>query len=314
MNDENNRLDHLRRMRFDVEHSLSLYAYSYVHLPAVGIYDEESLKPHLDTIKSCHIYFIGYIPRVSILGAEQTNRTVSIHLECGRERKSTTWDLPDGFNLKEVDGRWFVEDRDGQRYAATDDQVLVRLAQQHTPLTFDVKYIGQAYGRDGSRSAYDRLLGHEKLQEIALRQAPEGHVIALLMVAVQPNTQIFTIFNPRAQELEHGRSRILAGIEKLYGTTERERVAVYKAAMIRYFKPQFNIEFKDSFPSTSLKILQDCYAKDFSTVIAEFCFEDTPFLLRSESVGALEHHIAQYDLHSEEDRRAFFRMLPHDGT
>jgi hypothetical protein len=204
---------------------------------------------------------------------------------------------------------WFAEGPDGKRYAPTEKQVLARLTEQHAPLEFDVKYIGQAYGRDGSRSAHDRLLWHEKLQEIALRQAPDGCQIALLMVAVQPNNQIITVFNPHAREREGGQSRIRAGIDKLYGTTERERVALYEAAMIRYFRPDFNVEFKDSFPSTSLKILQDCYAKDFSAVVAEFYFDNMPFLLRSETVAATEHHMAQYDLHSDEDRRSFFHIM-----
>jgi hypothetical protein len=224
------------------------------------------------------------------------------------ERKSATWEFPDGFHLKKNEV-WFVEDRDGVKYAATDEMVWNRLAQQHGPAAFDIKYIGRAYGRDGSRSSLDRLLGHEKLQEIALRGAPKGHEIALIMVAMQPNNQLITVINPHAQERSGGRSRIPAGIEKLYGTTEAERVALYEAAMIRYFRPHYNIEFKDSFPSTNLKNLQDCYAKDFSPVIAEFALDSLPFWLRSDSVPSTEHHFAHYDLHLEEERRSFFQMM-----
>ncbi len=44
---------------------------------------------------------------------------------------------------------------------------------------------------------------------------------------------------------------------------------------------EINKEFKDSFPSTNMKCLQDCYDKDFSAIVAEFCFDEIPFLLRS---------------------------------
>jgi len=306
MTGEKKSTDTFRAKRFDVEHALSMYAYSYVNLPAVGLYDTEALQPFAEAIESCHIYFIGYLPRVSVSGSEQLGQTVSIHLDCLGERRSVSWEFPEGACLRKVDGFWFVEARDGQRYAPTSDQILVRLSQQHAPLEFDVRYIGQSFGRDGSRSALNRLLSHETLQKIALRQAPPGHQIALILVEVQPNNQLVTVLNPHADELDRDGSRIQAGLDKLFGTSERERVALYEAAMIRYFQPEFNVEFKDSFPSTRLKILQDCYNKDFSAVIAEFCFDDIPFVLRSEKVAAAHYHAAKYNLHSQEERRAFF--------
>lgn len=296
----------LSERRFEVEHALSMYAYSYVNLPAACIYDASALMPFADTIETCHIYFIGYLPRVSILGSKQQDRTVSIQLGYLNESRSVSWEFPEGARLKKSNGRWFVEAENGQRYAPTSDQILTRLGQQHAPLEFDIKYIGQSYGRDGKRSALDRLLSHETLQKIALRQAPPGYEIGLVLVAVQPSNQLLTVLNPHAKEEDHDESRLQAGLDKLFGTSERERVALYEAAMIRYFQPEFNIEFKDSFPSTRLKILQDCYNKDFSAVFAEFCFDDTPFLLRSSAVEPIRYHVASYDLHSEEDRRAFF--------
>lgn len=296
------------RKKYDVEHSLGMYAYSYVQLPAAGLYDKEALEPFKETIETCHIYFIGFLPRVSISDWKQSGRTVSIDLEYLGKRKTVSWDFPDDVCLKEEDGCWFVEASDGQRYAPTDDMILSRLAQQHEPIKFDVRYIGQSFGRDGSRSALDRLQSHETLQKIALKQPPEGYQIALLLVALQPENQLMTAFNPNAEEKDQGGARIRAGLDKLFGTTDRERVSLYEAAMIRYFQPEFNIEFKDSFPSTRLKVLQDCYEKDFSAVSAEFYFDDIPFVLCSEKVAASHYHLAFHDLHTEEDRRAFFSL------
>jgi len=306
MSNDKTRANFIGGKRFEVEHALGMYAYSYVNLPAAAIYDASALQAFAETVETCHIYFIGYLPSVSILNSEQSGRTVSIQLSYLDERRSISWDFPEGAQLRKADEYWFVEDRNGQRYAPTGDQILTRLGQQHAPLEFDVKYIGQSYGRDGARSALDRLLSHETLQKIALRQAPAGHHIALVLVAVQPSNQLLTVFNPHAESRDHDGSRVRAGIDKLFGTSERERVALYEAAMIRYFEPEFNIEFKGSFPSTRLKILQDCYDKDFSAVIAEFCFDDVPFVLRSEKVAGSRYHVANYSLHSEENRRAFF--------
>ncbi len=99
--------------------------------------------------------------------------------------------------------------------------------------------------------------------------------------------------NPYAQNTEDGPSRIRQGLDKLYNTSEAERISLYEAALIRYFYPDFNKEFKDSFPSTNLKILQDCYEKDFAAVIAEICIDELPFHLWSSSVPPKLHHLAK---------------------
>jgi hypothetical protein len=75
--------------------------------------------------------------------------------------------------------------------------------------------------------------------------------------------------------------------------------------MIKYFKPKFNKEFKDSFPSTNMKLLADCYNKDFSAVCAEIYFDDFPFRFFSNAVGPARFHIAFHDLHSDASRRLF---------
>jgi hypothetical protein len=114
--------------------------------------------------------------------------------------------------------------------------------------------------------------------------------------------------NPYARNKDDDGTRIRSGLDKLFNTTEAERISLYEAALIRYFYPEFNKEFKDSFPSTNLKILQDCYKKDFSAVIAEICIDQLPFLLFSSEVKPSLYHIAKHDLHDDKSRRAFFAL------
>lgn len=294
--------------RFDVEHALSIYAHSFVNLPATGLYDADALQPYEELLRTCHIYFIGFLPKLSISDSSQQERLVTISLEALDQNYELTWEFPEGAKLRSVSDRWFVETPDGQKYAPTDDHILTEFSHKYGPLNFKVVYIGQAYGRDGKRTALTRLLQHETLQKIAIRGAPEGYSIALLMVAVQLNNQLLTVFNPRAKEKDKTGERIHSGLEKLFGTSEQERIALYEAAMIRYFKPEYNIEFKESFPSTRLKILQDSYEKDFSAVVAEFAFDDIPVSLYSDCVQPNSWHSANHDLHKDKDRKAFFGL------
>lgn len=68
-----------------------------------------------------------------------------------------------------------------------------RLCKETNAIGFEVKYIGQAYGDAGSRSALDRLLKHETLQKIALKGTPDGYRITLLLLEIQPSNQVFTM-------------------------------------------------------------------------------------------------------------------------
>jgi hypothetical protein len=127
-----------------------------------------------------------------------------------------------------------------------------------------------------------------------------------MLLAIEPSNQLITRINPYASNKDESGTRIAFGLDKLFNTSEAERTSLYEAALIRYFYPEFNREFKESFPSTNLKILQDCYEKDFCTLIAEISFDDPPYRLWSGAVPPAHSHVAKHDLHKSADRKMFF--------
>ncbi|MUK79181.1 hypothetical protein GNP84_20130 [Aliivibrio fischeri] len=288
---------------FDVEHALSLYATSFFYLPANLIYDKEILKEYEEISKKCHIYIIGYLPKTKLLNARQIDNTAVLEYEIDSQTHNLTLPLPKGCTLESDDMGVYAVNEDGQKFAVPE-KAINHFLKEHSK--FEVKYIGQAYGKDGSRNALDRLLKHETLQKISLTGVPADKNLQLLLLEVEPNTQLITALNPFAKIKDKNGTRIKAGINKLFNTTEQERISLYEAALIRYFYPQFNKEFKDSFPSTRLKVLQDCYDKDFSMVTAEIIFDDLPFQLYSEVVEPSRSHMAKHDLHNDKQRKAFF--------
>jgi len=293
---------------FDVEHALSMYATSFCTIPAQGIYDKNALEPLMKLIENCHIYLIGFVPIIDSIGVQQISNRLSMLFAIHNNQYTLEFDVPDGFQLKQDGKLFYLENEEGKRTWPNELWLQTQLCYETDIINFEVKYIGQAYGNDGSRNAIDRLLKHETLQKISLQGVPDGYNLTLLLLEVQPNNQLFTIFNPFAKNRDEGPSRIKSGLDKLFGTSEQERIALYEASLIRYFSPQFNKEFKNSFPSTNLKILQDCYEKDFAAVIAEICIDELPFKLFSESVEVSHYHIAEHNLHKEEDRKFFFGL------
>jgi len=301
--------ERLKDAAFDVEHALGMYAKGFCTLPAQGIYDTKALAPLMDVIKSCHIYMVGFVPRIQNKDFRLENGVLSLVMTVLGTDYTVTYDnVPNDWVLKEDDEFTYLESPSGEKFWPDDNHVQSRLSNETGAIAFHVKYIGQAYGTDGSRNALDRLLKHETLQKISLKGVPDGYNLTLLLLSVEPSTQLFTTFNPFARNKDDEGTRIKAGLDKLFNTSEAERTTLYEASMIRYFYPEYNTEFKNSFPSTKLKDLQDCYEKDFSAVIAEICIDELPFRLRSEVVAPSHMHIAKHDLHKTEDRRIFFGL------
>lgn len=296
----------LASKKFDVEHALGIHAYSYCHFPAESIYDPDLDSILGETAKRCHIYIVGYTPIIDLTNTRQDEKGIHIDFEILDDKKSVTIPIPYGWKLAKEDNVWFLIDETGSRRGIPNHLIFEHIVSQHGAIPFEVIYVGQAYGKNGSRSALDRLKKHETLQKIAIKGPPDKHKISIILIEINQENRSFTFFNPHAKIKSLENERISPGLDKLYNTEDAERVTLYEAALIRYFKPIYNKEFKHSFPSTNMKVLKDCYEKDFSGLIAEICFDDFEYCLFSECVEKTLFHIIQYDLHKEEDRKLFF--------
>ena len=288
----------------DVEHALVMYAYSFVVMPGAGIYDDAALARFAQILANCHIYIIGLLPIVDFINLRKGSGSFIATLGLLGKEHLIEVELPAGWDVGEEKSHYYLVDHKGQRYTPREDWLISQL-KAAPDFTFDVQYVGQAYGKTGERNALARLKSHETLQKIALKGIPDGYQLSLLS-QVSPGNMLITMFNPSAQNKDASGERLKAGLDKLFGTDERERIALYEAALIRYFQPKFNKEFRDSFPSTNLKVLRDCYDKDFSAVVAEINLETLPFAIGSNVVAPAVTHIAKFELHEKADRRAFF--------
>jgi hypothetical protein len=219
------------------------------------------------------------------------------------------WKIPSDLKFIRSGDRCYFQDKNGiERWVDQLDVMKKLKALTGDACPFMVKYVGQAFGSDGSRNAIDRLLKHETLQKIAVKGVPDGYTLQVILLEIHTDNRIITVFLPNAKSKDDDGKRCRLGLDKLFGTTDAERVSLYEAALIRHFSPEFNKEFKNSFPSTNLKILQDCYEKDFLALVSEICFDEFPFYLCSESVNPSRYHIVKHDLQKDSERRFFFAL------
>lgn len=292
--------------KFEIEHALNMFAYSFVHFPADQLYNAELIEPYKETVNNCHIYLIGLMPKISLLKMRQEKKMLIASFSVLSEQYDVGLEIPQGFDLVTDEDTWFLRNQDGARIIPDVDLLLTGLGREMRGIKFEVQYIGQAFGDNGSRNAYQRLQKHETLQKIALMGIPEGYKLELLLMEIQPSNRMITVINPFADNQEESESRISNGMNKLRDTNEQERITLYEASLIRHFQPKFNKEFKNSFPSTRMKLLKDCYEKDFSAIIAEICFDNMYLHLFSDSVVPAAYHIITHYLHDDENRKMFF--------
>lgn len=299
--------DMFKNKAFDIEHALNMYANGFVILPAFLIYDDEKLETMMEIIKKCHIYFIGLLPIIENQGVIRKGPNIVTQHAVAGLAYDLEWPIPEGctFGGNDQTG-WYFQNESGQRFFPAEEAICARLSNEYQNINFKVLYIGQAYGDGGKRNALHRLRKHETLQKISITGIPAGQTLNVLMIEVEPNNKLITVMNPWADDQSQSSSRIANGLDKLFNTSEAERTTLYEASFIRYFRPHFNTEFKNSFPSTNMKLLADCYRKDISAIISELHIDEIPFRLFSDNQDPKLFHTALHDLHSSENRKVFF--------
>lgn len=172
----------------------------------------------------------------------------------------------------------------------------------------EIIYIGQAFGKKGERSALDRLKDHSTLQKIqseVLANEPDTDILILLFNYDHPLQ--FSLHDgagsPRItgdEDDQHYLRILRTGIRYSDITTLAE------AGLIRYFQPHYNAVYKNSFPTSDMKSLQQCYDLDLLSLSVELDTEDIHIKTYSRKTRSTEHHMTIYDLHSDVDRCAFF--------
>ncbi|QEL18784.1 hypothetical protein [Limnoglobus roseus] len=175
----------------------------------------------------------------------------------------------------------------------------------------EILYVGQAYGKDGSRTAPQRLTSHETLQKILAEAIQRSPDMQIWIVLFSFGEWLIASFDGRVEVNEEEQKEDLSHMWNVLGTriTEAQRINYCEAALIRYFQPQYNTEFKNSFPSASHSSYAECYKLDLNSVAVEIDCRPIGSRFWSQTVEPAWDHLISYPLHSEEERRDMFKMF-----
>ncbi len=282
---------------------------------------------YFDENSPCHIYFVCRRPRVSIEPTSFKATTETIELVFKVQRKDKFDDFPFIFenpfqdSLVTIDSEYpysmfTFKKGDEVLFTAKAAVFLQSFDRYHTDATFldlEILYIGQSYGVEGARTAPDRLKSHSTLQGIyaaAIQNNPDYEIWLMLTSFQQIN---ITLMDGRTkyteQELEDDNERFKAVHYKLNyeGINEQQKINFTEAALIRYFEPPYNIEYKNTFPNPAHKTYAECYELNINAVAIEVeTLEKANYNVFSQNVPVNWYHIKTFPLHSPEERRSIF--------
>lgn len=271
----------------------------------------------------CHIYMIARRPRImldpkSIKFGEKIV-TGNFNIQRGENLESHTFSVPNNMGTSKVKidcpypyTEFFMYDFEGKELSKGKSALLITsFGIFWELLSLEILYIGQSYGSEGDRTALERLKNHSTLQGIyseAIRRSPDKEIWLLLW---NFETHLITAFDPTQDTYATTNEEDNIHINKVLttGITEQQQINFAEAALIRYFQPEYNVLFKNSFPNPAHKTYSECYDLDINFLAVELQTYDILTQIWSPSATARWEHKPRFLLHSREERKAILDAL-----
>jgi len=266
--------------------------------------DEMQIEPH--------IYFICRRPKLTI---DHTSINITPeYIKCTfkRQVKDEYTNIPakiqnDGkHKIKRLEttypyNEFEMYDTNNNKVYYGNTSLLFALFSDHTKNNFldlEVLYIGQSYGKDGSRTASERLKSHSTLQGIyleAMKNSPDQE-IWLVLCTFEP--LLIASMDGRRKDFMTTLEEDTAHIKNVldYKITAKQEINFTEAALIKYFQPPYNTIYKDSFPNPAHSSYSSCYEIDLNMVNVEIETGEIMTRLWSESVEPRYIHFCTFSL------------------
>ncbi|MEQ6168674.1 hypothetical protein AAOE16_15870 [Ekhidna sp. MALMAid0563] len=277
-----------KQFKYLTEYSILMYLNKYMFIQQMELDVFAKYQNTFTEENPCNIYFILRRPRISadpeyfIVGEDFIELKYFIHIKNERlERilRVPFSDLPSDLRMETEYPHNFVKfiDKEGNingyKLAVLVDETHKWNGPKEDLLDFEVLYIGQAFGKDGKRTALDRLSSHSTLQKIyseAMFRNPDSEI--WIMLASFEQNKVMSM-NGMVQMPSENDKEDTARAAKFFNSeiefTEKQVINFTEAALIKTFLPQYNKEYKDSFPNPSHSSYSECYNLDVNSIVVE---------------------------------------------
>lgn len=180
---------------------------------------------------------------------------------------------------------------------------------------FEVLYIGQAYGQEGERTAFSRLSSHSTLQKILTDcqgKYSDKHIYIMLMeFTPQLNITFDGISGKYTMSEEEDKKHMDDVISNL--PEEQQVINITEAALINYFKPEYNVNFVENFPNENHKGYKQYFDLDYNDLVVEIDldFDDYSIIQLYSSTNRINSSFdyIQYKLYNDNNRLSMYDIF-----
>lgn len=289
--------------------------------------DSQTIKREFDKDYPCHVYFICRRPRVRIIPDKCSIKGDLMTLTFGIQKQFEFHEYQfrgrlemDCSNLRivsEYPYSKFQVVQNGNVVIGAKSSLYynMHLREYNSDMDLDVLYVGQSYGENGSRTAPDRLMQHSTLQKIyseAIQNNPDYEIwLCLLSFDRTMITSIDGTSQHSKRQDNNDTKKAATAMNKFINNEldERQIVNFTEAALIKYFKPIYNKEYKDKFPNPAHKSYSECYDLDVNSICFEMETDCIASRLFSQNISPAFTHLGSFTLETREKRINIFDIL-----
>ena len=321
--------------RFGVETFLLMYLDQYQFVLGSDLEDYSKSQELFNEDNPCNIYFVLRRPKVTVIpdSINISNKKASFKLLVHSKQKQIEVDLGCEFTNANSTIEYYTE-YPYNILAFRDQEKALMVARPSTlldsnlvldnidceELDYEVLYIGQAYGKNGKRTALDRLASHETVQKIysqTLTDNPESDIWIMLCNFSQDSMLLsagkdLVKVKKEDEKIEEEKVKHVFNNNGL-SITERQKINFTEAALIKYFEPHYNIKFKDIFPSPRHISYKECYDLDIRAINIELDTSEMVRKIFTDKVKRKVHHMKMYEFKGDKDRISLLEVEKNCG-
>jgi hypothetical protein len=281
----------------------------------------------LDTIdigkNDYHIYMITLIPKLvydsQSLLIFKDHITINVKVKTEKEEKVEQFAFAISHDINHKDCK-FEFDKPTKTLIFFDGKNTIKIGVLSLYLRFSSKnleseiiYIGQSFGKDGERTAPQRLKSHSTLQKIQSDLLYEGTERDLALILLEFTPRLLSTFDGVTKDYEKTQEEDLAHLEEIFKdpplVLNNQIINISEAALINYFKPEYNEKFKNNFPDVEHKGYKQYYDLDYNAVCVELDPDAIGLNLYSKENRYFPFNSINYTLHPENVRKSMFEIF-----
>lgn len=319
-----------KNYKYGTESFLSMYLNQYQFVLGADLESYSKSDGLFNNDNPCNIYFVLRRPKVTINPESFTSNKVKANFDFIIHEKEHYGVINLAIELKNASSKlelkteypynlFAITDNSKTLLVARPSSMIDRVEMENNVetdlLDYEILYIGQAYGRDGERTALERLAAHETVQNIythSLTNNPDCDIWILLTNFSQLNL-LFNLdsdlidFNEENEKKDFKKGNEFIDNNGL-NFTEKQKINFTEAALIKYFEPTYNKEFKDTFPNKNHKSYSECYTLDVRALTIELETSEMVRNIYTEKSGRKKYHKQMFEFNDDNDRISLLGM------